>query len=397
VLERLSPVGGPIIAFAGAGSLHQALAKILADKDVRATLVAVRLSTAESGTNSHGYAAIHYDQDGVCKRTSYVPPEAVSLLQPGAETRFDPDQRCALFAREVAFNRRFFDRLSRRIAEDRAFPAPPPEDSPEYDAEEVEQARRQRLDVTQSSRFLNIGIDNQVTWPKQETLASFDRYQMVLMPKTKDNVQSISFDLHKNQLTAEQAMTVINRFLSLLTWCDDQFAIAQDGWSGNPVPVAVPKRNLAFTTTHHWVFNRSIPDSEEVRRALALYREARNAELNFLVSYAVLNYYKIIEIRYHGSKTSTQWVADNLSPVLNDPDDPHDGATFLAACGSESPEMYIYAACRVAVAHASPNRSSDPDALHELRRLHNAASIMRRLARHFIMTELKVSDSLSKD
>jgi hypothetical protein len=31
----------------------------------------------------------------------------------------------------------------------------------------------------------------------------------------------------------------------------------------------------------------------DARRALALYREARNAEQNYLVSYAVLNYYKI--------------------------------------------------------------------------------------------------------
>src|SRR3546814_4969173 len=75
-----------------------------------------------------------------------------------------------------------------------------------------------------------------------------------------------------------------------MTWCDDQYAIAQDGWSGNPVPVAVPKRNLAFTTTYHWVFNRDIPVSEDVLRALALYREGRNAEQNFMISYAVLSY-----------------------------------------------------------------------------------------------------------
>jgi hypothetical protein len=83
-----------------------------------------------------------------------------------------------------------------------------------------------------------------------------------------------------------------------MTWCDDQFAVAQDGWSGNPVPVAVLRRNLAFTTAHDWIFDRKIPASEEVRRALALYREARNAQQNFMVSYAVLNFFKVIEVRY---------------------------------------------------------------------------------------------------
>jgi hypothetical protein len=166
----------------------------------------------------------------------------------------------------------------------------------------------------------------------------------------------------------------------------------QDGWAGNPVPVAVPKRNLAFTTTYHWVFGRQIPASDEVRRALALYREARNAEQNFMISYAVLNYCKIIEIRHHGWPASTKWVADNLPAILNDPYGEGSNARFLLACGQEKPEMYIYAACRVAVVHVSPNRPSDPDEFEELRRLHNAADIMRRLARRFISVELGVSD-----
>ena len=55
--------------------------------------------------------------------------------------------------------------------------------------------------------------------------------------------------------------------------------------------------------------------------------------------------------------------------------------------------MYIYAACRVAVAHVSPNRPSDPDEFAELRRLHDAADVMRRLARRFIAVDLGVSDS----
>ena len=175
----------------------------------------------------------------------------------------------------MVFNRRFFQRLARAIGDARAHPTLPTGDGSEYDKEDAERARRERLVVTSSSRFLNIGVDNQFTWTLNETLVEFDRYKFVLMPKTAQHVQSIHGDLHANKVNTEEAMTIINRFLSLLTWCDDQYAIAQDGWSGNPVPVAVPKRDLAFTTAHHWVFNRNIPSSEEVRRALALYREAR--------------------------------------------------------------------------------------------------------------------------
>lgn len=391
ITAKLKPIGGRTGVFGKGETLTDALSNLLDDKAMRESIVAVRLSVAEAGTNSNGLAVITYDRDGARHQLAFVRDEAVSLLQPGAS--FDAELRNAPVSRELVFNRRFFEQLARKIAYARAHPSPPTGDGAEYDKEDAERARRRRLEVTSSSRFLNVGVDNQVTWPNKEMLIEFDRYKFVLMPKTKEHVQSIHVDLHANKLSTEQAMTVINRFLSLMTWCDDQFAIAEAGWSGNPVPVAVLKRNLAFTTAYHWVFNRSIPTSAEAQRALALYREARNAEQNFMVSYAVLNYYKIIEIHHHGWPASTQWVADNLPPILNDPNDQRDIATFLAACGQEAPEMYIYAACRVAVAHVSPNRPSDPDDFDELRRLHNAADVMRRLARRFITLELGVSDS----
>ena len=236
-----------------------------------------------------------------------------------------------------------------------------------------------------------------MTWPREETLIEFDQYKLVLMPKTSSHVQSIHIDLHANRLSIEQARTVANRFLSLLTWCDDQYAIVQDGWSGNPVPVAVPKRDLAFATAPYWVFNRDISNSVEVQRALALYREARNAEQNFMVSYAVLNYYKIIEILHERGPESKKWVAENLPAVLDDAGAVGLATAFLEACGDEKPEIYIYKACRVAVAHASVDWPSDPDEFTELQRLHNAADVMRLLARRFICRELKVSDSPFSD
>ncbi|OQW66536.1 MAG: hypothetical protein BVN28_00180 [Nitrospira sp. ST-bin4] len=391
IIAKLKPVGGQTDAFGGANTLTDALSNVLTDESARANIIAVRLSVAEAGTNSHGLAVIVYEHNGTRHQLSFVRDEAVSLLQPGA--KFDVELRNSPASRELVLNRQFFERLAHEISHARAYPSPLISDGSEYDKEDAEKTRRERLGATPTSSFLNIGVDNQVTWPDKEMLIEFDRYKLVLMPKTKDHVQSIHIDLHANRLSTEDAMTVINRFLSLLTWCDDQFAIAQGGWSGNPVPVAVPKRDLAFTTASYWVFNRDIPVSEEVRRALALYREARNAEQNFMISYAVLNYYKIIEIRHQGWPASTKWVADNLPPILNDSYDQDGITTFLSACGTENPEMYVYAACRVAVAHVSPNRPSDPDEFAELRRLHNAAHLMRRLARRFISVDLGFSNS----
>ena len=62
------------------------------------------------------------------------------------------------------------------------------------------------------------------------------------------------------------------------------------------MPVPVIKPELAFRSTPHYIFDRKMPSTPEAGRTLALYREALNAEHNALISYAVLNYYKIIEL-----------------------------------------------------------------------------------------------------
>lgn len=390
IIAKLKPVGGKTDVFGGAATITEALSHILADQTARDSIVAVRLSVAEVGTNSNGIAVITHERDDTRDELTFVPDDAVSLLQPGA--RYDAALRNAPVSRELVFNRRFFQKLAREIDDARAYPMPPIGDGSEYDKEDAEKARRERLGATSSSQFLDIGVDNQVTWPREETLITFDRYKLVLMPKTKDHVQSIHIDLHANRLSMEEARTVINRFLSLMTWCDDQYAIAQDGWSGNAVPVAVPKRNLAFTTTYHWVFNREIPISEDVLRALALYREGRNAEQNFMISYAVLSYFKVLEVRYPEGKLIKTWIAKKF-PLLGNGKEDVRVTALLAACGDEPVEEYLWKACRIAVAHVREKHPSDPDSADELGRLHNAAGIMRWLARFFIREELGVSDS----
>jgi hypothetical protein len=353
------------------------------------------VSGAESGTNSHGSAMLVHEADGGDRRrVFYVPREAVSRLQPGMERDFDFDVRHSRLSSELSFNRQFFERIAKAVELAKSHPAAPEgDDDSEYDAEEARQARFQRLGARPGSRFLNIGVDNQVTWPKAETVVQFDRYTLVLMPKTKDAVQSIHIDLTANMLTDREALTVINRFLSIMTWCCDQFAVAQDGWSGNPVPIAVPRRNLAFTTATDWVFDRKILENENVRRALAVYREARNAQQNYMISYAVLNYYKIIEIGQKNPKGDVKnWFRDNFAILREKVAFRDEFEKFAKLCGDEKPHEYIYDACRLAVAHAGKDSKSDPDDANELVRLHTAADVLRIFARHFIASQFGVSN-----
>ena len=401
ILCNLRTVGGTDASFHGTATLQEVIEKILADQSVRAEVVRLTVTGAESGTSSHGSATLIHEVDGSQHRVFYVPKETVSQLHPRMEQHFDSDFRHSPLSRELSFNRRFFERIAKGIEFAKLHPAPSEGDGSEYDEEEAREARFQKLGARPGSRFLNIGVnvdvENQVTWPREETVVQFDRYKLVLMPKAKTNINtntpSIHVDLIANNVTDREARTVINRFLSIMTWCDDQFAIAQDGWSGNPVPVAVPRRDLAFTTTHDWMFDRKIPGSENARRALAVYREARNAHQNFMISYAVLNYFKIIEIGQENPRGGVKnWLRDNFDSLRKQAAHGDEFERFAKICGDEQPHEYIHKACRLAVAHAEKYSKSDPDDANELVRLHTAANVMRIFARHFIASTLGISD-----
>jgi hypothetical protein len=378
ILGNLRLVEGEAPSFFGTATLQQSIERILSDAAARESLVRVNLSLAERGINAHGYATLSFDFESATRQVSY-----------GSQ----PDHLYSPASRAMTFNRAFFERVAREIARASAIPAQPAGDGSEYDAEEAAEQRYRRLGVQRGSQFLNIGVDNQVTWPPKEILIKFDKYQLVLMPKTRDDAASVHIDLATNRLSQREAETVINRFLSIMTWCDDQFAIAQDGWSGNPIPVPVPKRDLAFTTAYQWIFDRKIPAFGEAQRALALFREARNAQQNYMVSYAVLNFYSIIEIKHPGKEKVKKWFREKFNELQNFPAYKESIAQFLLVCPSDRPHEYLHTDCRVAIAHAGKDRNSDPDDVRELARLHEAAEILHVFARHLISTELGVSDS----
>lgn len=398
ILRDLRPVGGEAASCWGASCFSTAIETILADAQARASLAQLTISSAEAGTNVHGLASVIYLQEGDLRTVWFVSKMALTLTKSGAEAGFDPRTLEAEIARTVSFNARFFKHLARAIKSSLRIPAEPAGDGSEYDAAEAEQARLKVLGVTNRSSFLHIGVDTQVTWPKQEMLIEFDRYQLVLMPKTREHTQSVHMDLAANRVTHDEAMTVINRFLSTLAWCDDQFAIIEHGWSGSPVPVAVRKRDLAFATAHQWYFSRHIAKEEKARRALALYREGLNAKEASLSSYAVLSFFKIMELGYRESEHVKKWIKRTFPVIVQEVrEDDARMKAFLNDCGAALPEDYIWEACRLAVAHASVKSPSDADDATEIRRLSVASYVLQLLARRFITERYNISDSPFSD
>jgi hypothetical protein len=395
VLCGLRPVGGVEASFQACANFGGAVEYLLQDPAALDSLVELRVSDSEIYTNAHGRGAISYRSGDRVMTAYYVHQTARSLFGAGAEQNFDHRDLISSAVTEKVFYPPFFRRIADELKREAAAPPMTAVVDPRDEEEEIKKEERtKRLHILRNSRFLNLAVENQVTWPPQEQLVNFEGYRLVLMPKTAEHTTSIHIDLATQRLTDERAVSLINRFLSLVAWCDDNFAVLQEGWSGNPIPVPVRKRDLGFTTAYSWMFDRKIPASPDARKALALYREGRNAEQNYMISYAVLSYYKIIELKFgdfEGAKVK-DWIASNYLALKADKMLTREIAAFEDKCGNEEPQTYLASACRVAVAHSSINHPSDPDDLPELRRLHVAADILRALARRFIREELGVSE-----
>ncbi|MEK9970044.1 MAG: methylamine utilization protein MauJ, partial [Ferrovibrio sp.] len=390
VLRDLKPIGGVTASFHHASTFGGALEIILENSNALTNVIEIRISISEMYTNGHGRASIHYREGDHHKTAFFIGKEAVSLMQVGSEESYDPAALISSTTKETVLYPEFFRRLIQTSKIKYTVPLDVVREDNEKEAQREE--RNRRLGIGGEANFLNLMVDCQVTWPNEETVTEFEGKKIVLMPKTRQTTTSLHIDLHSQKLSVEEAGTLINRFLSIMSWCDDQFSFAKSRGYGSPAPIAMGKTELAFATAYHWVFNRTLPVSKEAQLALAIFREALNAHANNLVSYAVLSYYKVIEIKYRNSYAQKKWFKENFQTVRSSKILEEEVSAFLKLCGAISPEIYIYKQCRNAVAHAHDPKSTDPDNVSEIRRLHLAADIMHAFARLFIENEFKISD-----
>ncbi len=140
-------------------------------------------------------------------------------------------------------------------------------------------------------RWLNIGVEGCATWPKNETNVSFGGRELILRPATSETEQSIHINLVG--ITDVEALTLANRFLSILSWCDGQGMKNLYGWSGNPVPVSVPRKTRMTGSSFIFPFSRDMESDPKVALALALYREGRSIDST---PFEFLSYFKILNI-----------------------------------------------------------------------------------------------------
>lgn len=234
-------------------------------------------------------------------------------------------------------------------------------------------------------RWLHIGVLGGACWPTNESKITFGGHELILKPATKDTEQSVHINL--KGISDIEAITLINRFLSILAWCDDQGMENFDGGSGNPIPVSVPRKPRAIGSSIVFPFNRNIEKNIKAQIALALYREGLTINS---VPFAFLSYFKVLNIFWkdnelvEGIRSLLPKIEDYLAKERLDE---------LKKTEHDIPK-YLYVSGRCAIAHAHSNTIVDPDNTTDLRRLSQDIWIVKAMAEYLIETELKVSRSI---
>ncbi len=239
---------------------------------------------------------------------------------------------------------------------------------------------------------MNIGVIGGACWPKKETVVTFDGHELILKPATKDTEQSIHINLHR-KISSIDAMTLIHRFLSVLSWCDDHGMEFMEGWSGNPIPVAVPKRKRYIGSSIAFLFYRDVPKDPQAKLALALYREGLIVNS---IPFSFLSYFKIINIfwkdKFQNRKNDLIEGIRSILPQIKDQMS-LERLNELKKTESDIPK-YLYESGRCAIAHAYSSPIVDPDDVTHLRRLSQDRWIIQAIARYLIEHKLGISRSI---
>lgn len=246
--------------------------------------------------------------------------------------------------------------------------------------------------------WLNLGISGGCCWPKKEQVIPFGGFELLLKPATKNTEQSVHINLSKG-ISWIDAMTLVNRFLSIISWCDGNNKgmdiIEGLGGSGSPVPIGIPIRARNIGSSFAFPFYRDIEKDSKKNLALALYREGLVTDS---VALSFLSLFKIINIFYNDKrkvKTKKNDLIEglrNLLPFIKDKL-AQQRLQELQKTISDIPD-YLYRR-RCAIAHAFISPTIDPDSVSDSRDLSQDTWVVRAVADYLIENKLRISKSIT--
>ncbi len=245
------------------------------------------------------------------------------------------------------------------------------------------------------SNWLNLPIHGQAAWPTEDFNLVFENIEILLKPAKRDTEQSAHVDLER--YPEKEAITAINRFLSILSWCDHtpmRIWWERGGFSGSfkPIPIFRDNTRSVGSCICNYPFFRKVEQNQKAVLALALYREALMA---ISVPFEYLGYFKILNIKWRdkyidGNNELIEGIRSTI-PLLKE-------TTVIERIGKLSSTetnvpKYLYEYGRCAIAHAYSTPLVDPDDWSDNLRLANELPIIRALA-EYVINEMGVSDSI---
>src|SRR5215217_1188220 len=180
-LHSLVPVGGIAAAPFGSPNLLAAIRHLLSHDDARSKLVRLTVTGAEAGVNSHGHAELIFRDEEGLHRSAYVHRLTLSSQAPSAEQTYLFDARWPAASREISFSPEFFDEIAGEYDLSVRINRPPKSDGSEYDPEEALKAFYDSLGAKPRSRYLNVGVEATIGWPKQPSAFEFGNVTLVAL------------------------------------------------------------------------------------------------------------------------------------------------------------------------------------------------------------------------
>lgn len=245
--------------------------------------------------------------------------------------------------------------------------------------------------------WLNKPVYGYGVWPDIEKEVVIGNKTFVLCPMTRENQASIHIDLLTENISSGDAVALINRFLSHLSWFDHQPYRLGVGLEGGVIKQYY-KRDQQIT------FSRLIiefPDVFElyedtlVSKALAFYRQAKVAE-QFSLPYACLSYYKILEIekRRNGVQKLNEWINQQLPAIKKGSNHIFPTLEKMAEEKSQTLSKFIFKTIRDEVAHYIDDSEMNLDEDSARLLFGYAVNLLEALATQYIKTVLNVSDHI---
>lgn len=244
-------------------------------------------------------------------------------------------------------------------------------------------------------RYINIGVNGSINWTASETFFRFGRHKIIIMPPTDQCDASLHMDMDASALYDGGAISIFRQILSRCVWIEGQPAKLLFGWSGNPVAVSVPRHlgpsNLSLPRgLLGWPYDFQPLDAEPAR-ALAFYREAINLQSDGYIELSILNFYRLLEIRYRKGQSLAAWLESALARILES-DSGRQIADVLGHLPREPSALakFIREQCRNAAAHAN-SPDIDPDNAEASRERSRVLRLMDQVAKEFIVEHFRIS------